>query len=117
MHGSFPNYWVYWDNTFINDGDFAVVGIILYLHAATKIYHRAQNIASFASRWHALATCASAHSQMRTCNRKGNLQNSRSLNSLPSIYFESDLESLDYVSMPTSAQLTSYMCLYHKRQA
>ncbi|KAK4836662.1 hypothetical protein QYF36_025929 [Acer negundo] len=32
--------------TFINGGDFAVVGIILCLHAATKICHRAQNIAS-----------------------------------------------------------------------
>ncbi|TXG56095.1 hypothetical protein EZV62_017408 [Acer yangbiense] len=109
--------------TFINGGDFAVftivqvVGIILCLHAATKISHRAQNIASFASRWHALATCASAHSQMRICNSMGNLQNSRSLNSLPTNYSESDLESLDYVSMPTSAQLTSYMCSYHKRQA
>ncbi|TXG57166.1 hypothetical protein EZV62_018479 [Acer yangbiense] len=62
--------------TFINGGDFAVftivqvVDIILCLHATTKICLRAQNIASFASRWHALATCASTHSQMRTCNSK-----------------------------------------------
>ncbi|KAH0858146.1 hypothetical protein HID58_086407 [Brassica napus] len=43
--------------TYINGGDFAVsavvqvVGIILCMHAATKISHRAQAIASVASKW------------------------------------------------------------------
>ncbi|KAH7570459.1 hypothetical protein JRO89_XS05G0109700 [Xanthoceras sorbifolium] len=109
--------------TFINGGDFAVsaivqvVGIIICLHAATKISHRAQNIASLACRWHALATCSTAGSQLRTSNSVGNLANTSSLNSLSSNYSESDLESLDYVSMPANTQLASYMCSYHNRQA
>ncbi|KAH0880480.1 hypothetical protein HID58_067874 [Brassica napus] len=51
--------------TYINGGDFAVsavvqvVGIILCLHAATKISHRAQAIASVASKWHAIMLCSS----------------------------------------------------------
>ncbi|CAF1933357.1 unnamed protein product [Brassica napus] len=36
-----------------------VVGIILCLHAATKISHRAQAIASVASKWHAIMLCSS----------------------------------------------------------
>ncbi|KAL9423725.1 hypothetical protein AB3S75_035750 [Citrus x aurantiifolia] len=110
--------------TFINGGDFAassvvqVVGIILCLHAATKISHRAQNIASIASRWHALATCSSADSsQLRVSNSFGNLEASSPLNSVYMNYSESDLVSLDYVAMPTNTQLASYMSSYHRRQA
>ncbi|CAA6660086.1 unnamed protein product [Spirodela intermedia] len=53
---------------FINAGDFAVcaavqvIGIVICLSAATRISHRAQRLASLASRWHALATCRSAGS-------------------------------------------------------
>lgn len=95
-----------------------VVGIILCLHAATKISHRAQNIASLASRWHALATCHSAESsQLRVSNSAGNLEASSPLNSVYMNYSESDLESLDYVAMPTNTQLASYMSSYHRRQA
>lgn len=50
-------------------------------------------------------------------NSGGNLEASASLNSLHMDYSESDLESLDYLAMPTSAQLASYMSSYHKRQA
>ncbi|KAJ0095137.1 hypothetical protein Patl1_16888 [Pistacia atlantica] len=110
--------------TFINGGDFAVssvvqvVGIIICLHAATKISHRAQNIASLASRWHAVATCSSTDaSQLRASSSGGSLEASGALNSLHMNYSESDLESLDYLSMPTSAQLASYMSSYHRRQA
>lgn len=110
--------------TFINGGDFAVsslvqvVGIILCLHAATKISHRAQGIASLASKWHAMSTCSSTDtSQLRTSTSTGNLEAYNRLNSLHINYSESDLESLDYVVMPTSAQLASYMSSYHKRQA
>ncbi|KAJ6430315.1 hypothetical protein OIU84_021673 [Salix udensis] len=111
--------------TAINGGDFAVssivqvVGIIICLHAATKISHRALGIASIASRWHALATCGQNDtSQLRVSNSMGNLeaamnpQNSQRIN-----YSESDSESFDYIAMPTNMQLASYMTSYHKRQA
>lgn len=110
--------------TFINGGDFAVstivqvVGIILCLHAATKISHRAQAITSLASRWHALVTCGSADSsQHRVSNNVGNTEAENFLNYLDINYSESDLESLDYVAIPTNSQLASYMSSYHKREA
>ncbi|CAF1735016.1 unnamed protein product [Brassica napus] len=59
--------------TYINGGDFAVsavvqvVGIILCMHAATKISHRAQAIASVASKWHVIMSCSSTDTtQIRT---------------------------------------------------
>lgn len=110
--------------TGINGGDFAVssivqvVGIILCLHAATKISHRALGIASIASRWHALATCGQNDtSQLRVSNSTGNLEAANSQNSARINYSESDLESFDYIAMPTNMQLASYMTSYHKRQA
>ncbi|XVF85204.1 hypothetical protein PTKIN_Ptkin17bG0099200 [Pterospermum kingtungense] len=108
---------------FINGGDFAVssivqvVGIILCLHAATKISHRAQGIASFASRWHALATCTSTDASLRGSNGTGNMEAFNQSNSLHMTFSESDLESVDYVAMPTTTQLASYMSSYHRRQA
>ncbi|XP_021293515.1 uncharacterized protein LOC110423588 [Herrania umbratica] len=108
---------------FINGGDFAVssivqvVGIILCLHAATKISHRAQGIASLASRWHALATCTSTEASLRGSNSVGNMEAFNQLNSLHMTFSESDLESVDYVAMPTTTQLASYMSSYHRRQA
>ncbi|XP_047312090.1 uncharacterized protein LOC124915421 [Impatiens glandulifera] len=100
----------------INGGDFAVssivetVGIILCLHAATKISHRAQGIASVASRWHAYATCNSSGA---------NLDSGNPTDVLPMYYSDSDLESSTggYMSIPTNTQLVSYMSSYHKRQA
>ncbi|KAF8378129.1 hypothetical protein HHK36_029466 [Tetracentron sinense] len=110
--------------TFVNGGDFAVssivqvVGIILCLHAAAKISHRAQGIASVASRWHALVTCSSTDaSQLRVSNSVGNFEAAYPVVPLSINYSESDLESLDYVAMPTNTQLASYMSSYHKRQA
>lgn len=96
-----------------------MVGIILCLHAATKISHRAQGIASVVSRWHAMATCASIDSshQLRVSSSMGNLEAANSLNSLHFSYSESDLESLDYIAMPTNTQLASHMASYHKRLA
>ncbi|XP_057984887.1 uncharacterized protein LOC110631696 isoform X3 [Hevea brasiliensis] len=111
--------------TVINGGDFAVssivqvVGISICLHAATKISHRAQGIASIVSRWHALATCISsdASHQMRVSNSTGNLEAANQLNSLHLSYSESDLESVDYIAMPTNTQLASNMSSYHRRLA
>lgn len=110
--------------TLINGGDFAVstivqvVGIILCLHAATKISHRAQAITSLASRWHALVTCGPADSsQHRVSNNVGNMEPENFLNYIDINYSESDLESLDYVAIPTNSQLASYMSSYHKREA
>ncbi|PSS28778.1 Neuropeptides B/W receptor type like [Actinidia chinensis var. chinensis] len=110
--------------TFINGGDFAVsstvqvVGIILCLNAAAKISHRAQGIASLASRWHAMATCTSGEtSQLRVSNSIGNLGAANLLGSVYVDNSESDLESLDYIAMPTNTHLASYMSSYHKRQA
>ncbi|KAG2706716.1 hypothetical protein I3760_05G116000 [Carya illinoinensis] len=110
--------------TIINGGHFAVstivqvVGIIICLHAATKISHRAQGIASLASRWHALLTCSSTDSlHNRVSNNVGNLEAAINLDSMEINYSESDLDSSDYVPIPTNAQLASYMSSYHKRQA
>ncbi|KAI4336607.1 hypothetical protein L6164_015113 [Bauhinia variegata] len=110
--------------TFTNGGDFAVstlvqvVGIIICLHAATRISHRAQGIVSLASRWHAVVTCTTSDvSQMRNSSSMGNLEAANNLNSIYLDYSESDLESLDYAGMPTNSQLASYMSSHHKRQA
>ncbi|KAJ4867180.1 hypothetical protein Rs2_51280 [Raphanus sativus] len=116
--------------TYINGGDFAVsavvqvVGIILCLHAATKISHRAQAIASVASKWHAIMSCSSTDStQIRTSPSGAHLEATTN----PPISFqisnsESDVESMDhYVRMPggNNNHFPSYMSMsaYHKRQA
>ncbi|KAL8227461.1 hypothetical protein R6Q57_015045 [Mikania cordata] len=108
--------------TFINGGDFAVssiaqvAGVILCLNAAAKISHRAQGIASLASRWHALASCGPDDtSQMRFSHRNDNVEAANSL--LRSISSESDMEAMNYIPLPTNAQLTSYLASYHRRQA
>ncbi|EXB94980.1 hypothetical protein L484_006745 [Morus notabilis] len=111
--------------TLVNGGDFAassivqVVGIILCLHAATRISHRAQGIASLASRWHALVTCGTTDhpSHRGSNNNMQTLEAAQALNSLVLNYSESDLESMDYVAIPTHTQLASYMSSYHRRQA
>ncbi|MED6209772.1 hypothetical protein PIB30_058002 [Stylosanthes scabra] len=109
--------------TFLNGGDFAVstlvqvVGIIICLHAATRISHRAQGVVSLASRWHALMTCSSDASQLRSSASTGSLETVNQLNSIHLDYSESDLESMDYAGMPTNTQLASYMSSHHKRQA
>ncbi|KAA8540707.1 hypothetical protein F0562_024374 [Nyssa sinensis] len=108
----------------INGGDFMVssivelVGIILCLHAAAKITHRAQGIASVASRWHALVTCNSNDaSQSGTVTNGGSLEAAYPTSSLPISYSASDLESIDYMPLPSNIQLSSHMSSYHKRQA
>ncbi|KAA8542154.1 hypothetical protein F0562_023306 [Nyssa sinensis] len=108
----------------INGGDFIVssivelVGIVICLHAAAKISHRAQGIASVAGRWHASVTCNSNDtSQMGTSADGGNLEGAYPTSSLQINYSESDLESIDYVAMPKTIQLPSRMSSYHKRQA
>ncbi|KAM0047444.1 hypothetical protein Hdeb2414_s0008g00263471 [Helianthus debilis subsp. tardiflorus] len=108
--------------TFINGGDFAVssiaqvVGIILCLNAAAKISHRAQGIASLASRWHAFASCGPDDaSQMRFSNRNASFEAAHAL--LRSVSTESDMEAMNYIPFPTNAQLTSYLASYHRRQA
>ncbi|EXC04011.1 hypothetical protein L484_006903 [Morus notabilis] len=108
---------------FINGGDFAVtsivelVGIIICLHAAAKISHRAQALASVTSRWHALVTCNS--SNLSQSNNGGNMEASftSGSGSMPINYSESDLEAVDFVPVPANTQLASYMSMYHKRQA
>lgn len=45
------------------------------------------------------------------------MEAAHALNSLVLSYSESDLESMDYVTMPTHTQLASYMSSYHRRQA
>ncbi|PNY06226.1 hypothetical protein L195_g002689, partial [Trifolium pratense] len=110
--------------TMVNGGDFAVstlvqvVGIIMCLHAATRISHRAQNVVALASRWHAIATCASSdNSQMRSSASAGSLEVANHLNSIHIDYSESDLESLDFGGLAVNTQLVSYMSSHHKRQA
>ncbi|WRX17043.1 Protein of unknown function DUF3537 - like 2 [Theobroma cacao] len=110
---------------FINGGDFAVisivelVGIIICLHAAAKISHRAQGLASVASRWHALVTCNSndTSQSVSISNDDGGLEAAHLPVPMPINYSETDLEAVDYVPVPTNTQMASYMSLYHKRQA
>lgn len=99
-----------------------VVGIILCLHAATKISHRAQAIASVASRWHAMMSCSSADStQIRTSPSGVHLEATTNPPiSFPISRSDSDVESLDhYMRMPATNHFPSYMSMssYHKRQA
>ncbi|GJV89565.1 kinase-like domain-containing protein, partial [Tanacetum coccineum] len=93
-----------------------VVGVILCLNAAAKISHRAQGIAALASRWHALASCGpDDRSHMRFSHSNGNLEAASSL--MRSVSSESDMEAMNYVPLPTNAQLTSYLSSYHRRQS
>ncbi|KAJ0969130.1 hypothetical protein J5N97_022007 [Dioscorea zingiberensis] len=109
---------------FINAGDLAissvvqVVGVVLCLNAAAKISHRAQGIASVASRWHALVTCTTVSdlSHSRVTNSSGNLE-AFPPNTFLRDFSESDLESLDCLQVQTNTHLVSYMSSYHKRQA
>ncbi|KAE9454215.1 hypothetical protein C3L33_13892, partial [Rhododendron williamsianum] len=95
-----------------------VAGITLCLNAAAKISHRAQGIASLASRWHATVTCSSADaSQMRISSSMGNLGVASTLGSVFTNNSESDLESLERIAMPRITHLDSYMSSYLKRQA
>ncbi|KAK7246961.1 hypothetical protein RIF29_41834 [Crotalaria pallida] len=112
--------------TFINGGDFAVstivqvVGIIICVHSAARISHRAQGVVSVASRWHALVTCTSSDpSQLRSSASFGSLDAANFINSIHQDYSESDLESMDFAGsgMPNNTQLVSYMSSHHKRQA
>ncbi|KAL2343440.1 hypothetical protein Fmac_004725 [Flemingia macrophylla] len=110
--------------SFINGGDFAVstlvqvVGIIICLHAATRISHRAQGIVSLASRWHAMLTCtASDASLLRSSASAGSLEAANHLNAIHIDYSESDLESMDYAGLSTNAQWASNMSSHQKRQA
>ncbi|RCV30229.1 hypothetical protein SEVIR_6G077600v4 [Setaria viridis] len=112
---------------FTNGGDIAVssvvqvVGLVLCLHAAAKISHRAQNISSIASRWHALATCSTDSNYVTTPNSSGNLMPFPAHLFLRD-YSESDLESLEsaaslHGNSQGTAQLASYMSSYHKRES
>jgi len=99
-----------------------VVGIILCLHAATKISHRAQAIASVASRWHAMMSCSSTDStQIRASPSGVHLEATTNPPiSFPISRSDSDVESMDhYMRMPVTNQFPSYMSMssYHKRQA
>ncbi|KAK2648111.1 hypothetical protein Ddye_015600 [Dipteronia dyeriana] len=112
---------------FANGGDFVVcsivelVGIIICLHAAAKISHRAQGLGSVASRWHALVTCNPNDASQLGMNNGGISISETAYaypsGSLPISCSESDLESVDYVPIPTNTQLASYMSMYQKRQA
>lgn len=94
-----------------------VVGITLCLNAAAKISHRAQGIASIASRWHALAACSSTDSSQLRVSNVGNVGAANPLPSLVFNYSESDSESLDYIPVRMNTPLASHIFSYHRRQA
>ncbi|KAF2314179.1 hypothetical protein GH714_023899 [Hevea brasiliensis] len=104
--------------TLTNGGDFVIsciaelVGIIICLHAAAKATHRAQGVASIAAKWHSLVTCNSSDAAITSSS--GNLEAPNIASLLRVDCSESDLESVDYMPMPTNTQLTSS---YNKRQA
>lgn len=88
--------------------------MILCLHGATKISHRARGLSSVGSRWHALVTCNSNEApQLQNLN--GNMV----AQGLPINFSGSDLDSIDdvHVPLPVNTQLVSYMYTYQKRQA
>lgn len=99
-----------------------VVGLVICLHGGAKISHRAQGIASLASRWHALVTCSSSSNDSSTHGThrvpsSGNLVSLFPANFLTLDFAESDLESLDNGPAQSNAQLAYYMSSYHKREA
>lgn len=91
-----------------------LVGIVLCLSAAAKISHRAQSLGAIASRWHALVTC---NSNDEILENDGNGETRPPSCLLTINYSESDMDSSDYVPLPTSVQLTSSMSSYQRRQA
>ncbi|KAG0498027.1 hypothetical protein HPP92_002718 [Vanilla planifolia] len=108
--------------SFTNSGDLAVasvvqvVGVVLCLHSAAKMSHRAQGIASVACKLHALLTCSSSDtSQVRTSS----CSNLEGIHAAPLLitYSESDLESLENVTVHMNTQRVSSMSSYNKRQA
>ncbi|KAL8138167.1 hypothetical protein V2J09_004168 [Rumex salicifolius] len=111
--------------SFSNGGDFAVtsvvqvVGIILCLHGATKISHRAQAIASVASKWHAILTNnSSGILQSRLTSSASSVDASNSNHRIPPINFsESDLESMYYFSMLANSHLATIVSSYHQRES
>jgi hypothetical protein len=95
-----------------------LVGLIICLHAAAKITHRAQGTGSVAAKWHSIVTCASDDtSQVEISSNCGSSEAANTGHLLCINYSESDLEAVDYVPVPTTTQLASYMSTYHKRQA
>eukprot|EP01018_Ginkgo_biloba_P002396 Gb_21374 [translate_table: standard] len=110
---------------FINTGDFVVcsavqlVGVVLCLRAAAKITHRAQRIASIASRWHASATCCSSNASESKdeINAEVSTGHVDPIYSLLAAEYESDMESSEDLNFPSDSQLASYVASYHKRQA
>ncbi|KAG5230290.1 NADH-ubiquinone oxidoreductase [Salix suchowensis] len=108
----------------INGGDFVIssivelVGLIISLHAAAKITHRAQGTGSVAAKWHSIVTCAyDDTSQVETGSNCGSSEAANTGHLIHINYSESDLEAVDYVPVPTTTQLASYMSTYHKRQS
>ncbi|RRT62717.1 hypothetical protein B296_00007343, partial [Ensete ventricosum] len=106
---------------FADAGDIAVssvvqvIALLLCLNAASKISHRAQGVASLASRWHAYAACCPADPQIQsTTNGSEAIPPSSSLMD----YSESDSESLENTALHHNPQLlSSFVSSYHKRQA
>jgi Protein of unknown function (DUF3537) len=95
---------------------------VICLHGAAKITHRAQGIASLASRWHALVTCSSSSNDSSTHSTHrvpstGNMVSLFPADLLTMDFSESDLESLDSGPVQSNAQLAYYMSSYHKREA
>lgn len=94
-----------------------LVGIVVCLTAAAKISHRARSLGSIASRWHALVTCnPNDGSGSRIVDNGGNAEVHAS-GSLSVNCSESDLESADYIPLPTNPQLTPSKSSYQSREA
>ncbi|XP_031476530.1 uncharacterized protein LOC116248075 isoform X1 [Nymphaea colorata] len=108
---------------FVNAVDFVVastiqvVGISLCLHAAAKITHRAQGVASVASRWHAMATCCSAADveDQKSLDCAANTFTDQDF-MLSSNESESDLESMSSTRFPNT-RFAANVSSYQKREA
>uniref|UniRef100_A0A1D1ZKY4 Uncharacterized protein n=1 Tax=Anthurium amnicola TaxID=1678845 RepID=A0A1D1ZKY4_9ARAE len=106
---------------FINAGDFAVcaaiqvIGIVICLNAATRISHRAQSLASLASRWHVLATCRSSNDSEKIVNVNCKLDIS-SVNQATTDHPGEGIKSSD-IAMQGKEKFLTFASLQYQRQA
>eukprot|EP01018_Ginkgo_biloba_P003396 Gb_02343 [translate_table: standard] len=103
-----------------------LTGVVIFLHSAARITHKAQSISGIASRWHALATCNSydSSSDYDSSNTAKEISTSAQYNEneIPSFPFfytnsESDPESPETDDSSTIIPYHFQTASFHKRQA
>uniref|UniRef100_A0A1D1YEC1 Uncharacterized protein n=1 Tax=Anthurium amnicola TaxID=1678845 RepID=A0A1D1YEC1_9ARAE len=92
-----------------------VIGIVICLNAATRISHRAQSLASLASRWHVLATCRSSNDSEKIVNVNCKLDIS-SVNQATTDHPGEGIKSSD-IAMQGKEKFLTFASLQYQRQA